>query len=66
MPLTRGEPLLADLGEARMAEEKQTGLIMPAVYRAPEVILGMDWDTKVDIWSLGQLVRLFIDHPSIY
>ena len=49
-----------------MAEEKQTGLIMPAVYRAPEVILGMDWDTKVDIWSLGQLVRLFIDRPSIY
>lgn len=58
MPLTGGEPMLADLGEARLAEEKQTGLIMPNVYRAPEAMLGMDWDNKVDIWGLGQMVNL--------
>ena len=66
MPLTRGEPLLADLGEARVAEEKQTGLIMPGVYRAPEVMLGMDWDNKVDIWALGQMVRLFVGSHRTY
>ncbi|GFF88416.1 kinase-like domain-containing protein [Aspergillus lentulus] len=56
MPLTGGEPILADLGEARLAEgnQKQTGLIMPSVYRAPEVMLGMNWDSKVDIWAVGQ------------
>lgn len=58
MPLTDGEPILADLGEARLAKQKQTGLIMPSVYRAPEVLLGMEWDNKVDIWALGQMVRL--------
>lgn len=27
-------------------------------YRAPEVILGMDWDYKVDIWNAGVVVRM--------
>ncbi|KOS37274.1 hypothetical protein ACN38_g11932 [Penicillium nordicum] len=26
---------------------------MPGIYRVPEVILNMDWDCKVDIWSIG-------------
>jgi serine/threonine protein kinase len=58
MPLTGGEPILADLGEARLAKgnQNQTGLIMPRVYRAPEVMLGMNWDSKVDIWAVGQTV----------
>lgn len=30
---------------------------MPGIYRAPEVILGMEWDFKVDIWSAGVMVR---------
>ncbi|KAE8148265.1 kinase-like protein [Aspergillus avenaceus] len=55
MPLTSGEPMLADLGEARLASGKQTGLIMPSIYRAPEVSLNMNWDNKVDIWGLGQM-----------
>jgi hypothetical protein len=29
---------------------------MPRVYRAPEVMLGMNWDSKVDIWAVGQTV----------
>lgn len=56
IPLTRGEPIISDLGEARHAESKQSGLIQPSVYRAPEVILGMEWDNMVDIWALGQTV----------
>lgn len=41
MPLVRGLPVLCDLGEARIGNQKHTGDIMPAIYRAPEVILGM-------------------------
>lgn len=30
---------------------------MPDIYRAPEVILNMNWDYKVDIWNVGMVVR---------
>jgi serine/threonine-protein kinase SRPK3 len=56
MPLSTGLPVLCDLGEARIGTQKHTGDIMPGIYRAPEVILGMDWDSKVDIWSIGVMV----------
>lgn len=52
-----GLPLLSDFGEARIGE-KHMGLIQPTLYRAPEVILGMTWTSKVDIWNVGTLVRL--------
>ena len=29
---------------------------MPGIYRAPEIVLGMDWDSKVDIWAVGVMV----------
>jgi serine/threonine-protein kinase SRPK3 len=55
MFLTKGEPVLSDLGEARLSESHR-GIIMPTLYRAPEVLLDMDWDNKVDIWGLVQTV----------
>ncbi|KAL2869548.1 kinase-like domain-containing protein [Aspergillus lucknowensis] len=56
MPITTGEPALSDLGEARIADSgNQTSLIMPSVYRALEMILGMEWNSKVDIWAVGQM-----------
>ncbi|KAG8157485.1 hypothetical protein KVR01_012527 [Diaporthe batatas] len=36
--------------------QKHTGDVMPGVYRAPEIILGMEWDSKIDIWSVGVMV----------
>ena len=48
-------PLLSDLGEARLGKV-HNGLIQPRIYRAPEVILGLDWTSKVDIWNVGVLV----------
>ncbi|KAE8355803.1 kinase-like protein [Aspergillus coremiiformis] len=66
MPLTSGEPMLADLGEARLAEGNQTGLIMPSVYRAPEVMLGMPWDNKVDIWALGQMAWTLFEQGHLF
>ncbi|KEQ90374.1 hypothetical protein AUEXF2481DRAFT_48747 [Aureobasidium subglaciale EXF-2481] len=53
MPLTKGLPSLTDLSEARFGNSLHTGLIMPNVYRAPEVILEMEWSYPVDIWSFG-------------
>ncbi|PYH66775.1 putative protein kinase [Aspergillus vadensis CBS 113365] len=55
-------PLLTDFGEARLGEVHE-GLIQPDIYRAPEVILGMNWTAKVDIWNVGVLFwDLFEDH----
>lgn len=50
-----GMPLLSDFGEARLGDV-HNGLIQPDIYRAPEVILGMSWTSKVDIWNVGALV----------
>ncbi|KAH8598552.1 kinase-like domain-containing protein [Bisporella sp. PMI_857] len=52
-PLSTGPPVLCDLGEASVGTQRHKGDIMPGIYRAPEVILGMVWDSKVDIWVIG-------------
>ncbi len=56
MPFNVGLLVLCDLGEARAGTQKHRGDIMPGIYRAPEVILGMEWDSKVDIWAIGVMV----------
>ncbi|KAJ4386535.1 hypothetical protein N0V93_009432 [Gnomoniopsis smithogilvyi] len=58
MPITHGAPVITDFGAARLGDpgQKHRGDVMPGVYRAPEVILGMEWDSKIDIWSVGVMV----------
>ncbi|KAF2760067.1 putative CDK4/6 [Pseudovirgaria hyperparasitica] len=51
-----GRPVLTDFGEARLMEDSHTGLIQPTQYRAPEVLLGLPWDHKVDIWNVGAMI----------
>ena len=59
IPPTPKLPIITDFGEARFADKTHRGEdIMPDIYRAPEVILGMDWNNKVDIWSLAMVVSL--------
>lgn len=63
VPVSTGLPVLSDLGEARAGNHKHRGDIMPGIYRVPEVILNMDWDCKVDIWSIGVMVGLDFHLP---
>lgn len=58
LPLTFGLPLLCDFSEARFGDEIHRDDIMPDVYRAPEVILGMQWSYSVDIWNVAMVVSL--------
>lgn len=58
MLLTKGEPAITDLSEARYGDSKHTDWIMPNVYRAPEVILGLPWSYPVDIWGFAMVVSL--------
>lgn len=60
MPLTYGAPVISDFGAARLGNpgQKHSGDVMPGVYRAPEIILGLDWDSKIDIWCVGLMVSI--------
>ncbi|EGD94895.1 CMGC/SRPK protein kinase [Trichophyton tonsurans CBS 112818] len=66
MPITKGFPILSDMGEARRAETKQRGLIQPSIYRAPEVMLDMEWDNKVDIWGLAQTIWTIFEQRHLF
>jgi len=64
----RPKIVLGDFGSAQFLDATRGQNIQPTDYRAPEVVLGHDWDEKVDIWSLGcltfQLVTGQILFPS--
>jgi hypothetical protein len=51
MPVTRGPIVISDYGAAFLGDpgQKFEGDVMPNFYRAPEIILGMPWDSKIDI-----------------
>ncbi|KAL4900463.1 hypothetical protein BDW74DRAFT_188292 [Aspergillus multicolor] len=66
LPISYGTPVLCDLGEARLGTDKQRGDIMPDLYRAPEVILSMQWDSKVDIWNAGMVIWDLFEHPHLF
>ncbi|QSS62233.1 protein kinase [Histoplasma capsulatum] len=54
-----GVVLHTDFGDARLISKTQPGeFIMPHHYRAPEAILNMEWNDKVDIWNIAVLVTL--------
>lgn len=66
MPITSDPLQISDFGAAVLGRpgQKHTGDVMPGVYRAPEIIMGMEWDSKIDIWSVGVMVRRSISLSS--
>ena len=58
MPTSYYPPIVTYFGAARLGEPDQmhTGDVMPGVFRAPEIIAGMEWNSKIDIWSIGVMV----------
>ena len=49
-------PVLCDFGEARFGKTSYAEHAMPDLYRAPELLLSLDWTEKIDIWALGLVV----------
>lgn len=58
IPKVHGRPVLSDFGEARFRSQVGSRWedVQPLIYRAPEVLLRMPWNEKIDIWNLGVLV----------
>lgn len=48
--------VLCDFGDAQFGEDTYIGEAMPDLYRAPEIMLGIPWNEKIDIWSVGLMV----------
>lgn len=57
-------PVLCDFGEARFGSESYGEHAMPDLHRAPENLLRIEWNEKIDIWALGLLVSYLIDFFS--
>ncbi|GLA47758.1 hypothetical protein AnigIFM63604_002567 [Aspergillus niger] len=68
LPISFGTPVLCDLGEGRLGSDNQQGDIMPDIYRAPEVMLSMNWDKKVDIWNVGMVPKIWdlFEHRHLF
>ena len=45
--------IVIDFGGARYDEEDRHGIINTRQYRAPEVLLGLEWDEESDVWGVG-------------
>ncbi len=44
---------MIDLGSSCFVTDQLSSYVQSRSYRAPEVILGLPYDQKVDVWSLG-------------
>ena len=55
---------IIDFGSSCLSNRRQYTYIQSRFYRSPEVILGLQYDQKIDIWSLGcVLVEMHTGEP---
>ncbi|KAK2196294.1 bifunctional Protein kinase domain/Protein kinase-like domain superfamily [Babesia duncani] len=47
---------LIDFGSSCFIQDRLNTYVQSRSYRAPEVVLGLPYDTKIDIWSVGCLL----------
>ena len=55
---------LIDFGSSCLSTERKYTYIQSRFYRSPEILLGLQYDQKIDIWSLGcVLVEMHTGEP---
>eukprot|EP00898_Chlorokybus_atmophyticus_P004021 jgi/Chlat1/461/Chrsp103S01078 len=61
---TKSAIKIIDLGSSCYEDERVYTYIQSRFYRSPEVILGLPYDTKIDMWSFGCiLAELYTGYP---
>ncbi|KAK0253464.1 hypothetical protein LTR02_002537 [Friedmanniomyces endolithicus] len=65
MLFTKGAPSLADLSEARFENPENVDFVMPDLYRAPEVVLGMPWSYPIDTWGFAMTMISIMGPPPL-
>mmetsp|Transcript_15167 Transcript_15167/g.27463 ORF Transcript_15167/g.27463 Transcript_15167/m.27463 type:complete len:1219 (-) Transcript_15167:76-3732(-) len=53
---SRSKVKLIDFGSSCYLSDRQSSYIQSRSYRAPEVILGLPYNGKIDVWSLGCVI----------
>jgi dual specificity tyrosine-phosphorylation-regulated kinase 2/3/4 len=53
---SRAEIKIIDFGSSCYLTDRQSSYIQSRSYRAPEVVLGLPYDGRIDVWSLGCVV----------
>jgi len=53
---SRAQIKLIDFGSSCYLTDRQSSYIQSRSYRAPEVVLGLPYDGKIDVWSLGCVI----------
>ena len=62
--LRRTDIQLIDFGSAVQRGDRHSSTVSTRHYRAPEVVMGLDWNQEIDIWSIGCiLVELYTGVP---
>ena len=65
--ISRRTVRLVDFGSSLGAYDTRSSYVQSRWYRAPEVMLGIEWDNKIDMWSLGCLLcELRLGQPIFY
>ncbi|CEJ80100.1 hypothetical protein VHEMI00305 [[Torrubiella] hemipterigena] len=60
-----GALIISDFGQAGLGE-RHSGNAMPVPYRAPEIILGLEWGSSIDIWATGVLAWSLFHQESLF
>ena len=69
--LTTCKIKVIDYGNAYLHHDQRCSYVQSRAYRAPEVVLGLPYSPKVDMWSLGCILmelftgKLLFDNTSV-
>ena len=64
---SRCEIKLIDFGSSCFLTDTLTTYIQSRSYRAPEVVVGLPYDGRIDVWSLGCVIaEMFTGYTTFF